>query len=109
MNLQKEKVKEIEKAIERLNIKVSSVNKKIKNRYQINIDQNKFKKILLNKDSVNKNEDRIDISTKDDLMQKIIWLENKNKKMTTYISILILFFLLLVVISIDLNILGATS
>ncbi len=109
MNLQKEKVKEIEKAIERLNIKVSSVNKKIKNRYQMNINQNKFKKILLNKDSVNKNEDIIDISTKDDLMQKIIWLENKNKKMTTYISILILFFLLLVVISIDLNILGAKS
>ena len=109
MNLQKEKAKEIEKAIERLNIKVSSVNKKIKNRYQISIDQNKFKKILLNKESVNKNEDRIDVSTKDDLMQKIIWLESKNKKMTTYISILILFFLLLVVISIDLNILGATS
>jgi len=109
MNLQKEKAKEIEKAIERLNIKVSSVNKKIKNRYQVNIDQNKFKKILSNKDSGNKNEDRIDISTNDDLMQKIIWLENKNKKMTTCISLLILFFILLVVISIDLNILGATS
>ena len=109
MNLQKEKTKDIEKAIEKLNIKVSSVNKKIKNRYQVNVDKNKFKKILLNKDSGNKNEDRIDILIKDDLVQKIIWLENKNKKMTTYISLLILFFILLVVIFIDLNILGATS
>ena len=109
MNLQKEKAKDIEKAIEKLNIKVSSVNKKIKNRYQVNVDKNKFKKILLNKDSGNKNEDRIDILIKDDLIQKIIWLENKNKKMTTYISLLILFFILLVVIFIDLNILGATS
>ena len=108
MNLQKEKAKDIEKAIEKLNIKVSSVNKKIKNRYQVNVDKNKFKKILLNKDSGNKNEDRIDILIKDDLIQKIIWLENKNKKMTTYISLLILFFILLVVIFIDLNILGAT-
>ena len=109
MNLQKEKAKDIKKAIEKLNIKVSSVNKKIKNRYQVNVDKNKFKKILLNKDSGNKNEDRIDILIKDDLIQKIIWLENKNKKMTTYISLLILFFILLVVIFIDLNILGATS
>ena len=109
MNLQKEKAKDIEKAIEKLNIKVSSVNKKIKNRYQVNVDKNQFKKILLNKDSGNKNEDRIDILIKDDLIQKIIWLENKNKKMTTYISLLILFFILLVVIFIDLYILGATS
>ena len=109
MNLQKEKTKDIEKAIEKLNIKVSSVNKKIKNRYQVNVDKNKFKKILLNKDSGNKNEDRIDILIKDDLIQKIIWLENKNKKMTTYISLLILFFILLIIISIDLNIPGATS
>ena len=109
MNLQKEKAKDIEKAIEKLNIKVSSVNKKIKNRYQVNVDKNKFKKILLNKDSGNKIEDRIDILIKDDLIQKIIWLENKNKKMTTYISLLILFFILLVVIFIDLYILGATS
>ena len=109
MNLQKEKAKDIEKAIEKLNIKVSSVNKKIKNRYQVGVDQNKFKKILLNKDSGSKNEDKTDILIKDDLIQKIIWLENKNKKMTTYISLLILFFILLVVIFIDLNILGATS
>jgi len=109
MNLQKEKAKDIEKAIEKLNIKVSSVNKKIKNHYQVNVDKNKFKKILLNKDSGNKNEDRIDILIKDDLIQKIIWLENKNKKMTTYISLLILFFILLIIISIDLNIPGATS
>ena len=109
MNLQKEKAKDIEKAIEKLNIKVSSVNKKIKNRYQVNVDKNKFKKILLNKDSGNKNEDKIDILIKDDLIQKIMWLENKNKKMTTYISLLILFFILLVVIFIDLKILGATS
>ena len=108
MNLQKEKAKDIEKAIEKLNIKVSSVNKKIKNRYQVDVDQNKFKKILLNKDSGSKNEDKTDILIKDDLIQKIIWLENKNKKMTTYISLLILFFILLVVIFIDLNILGAT-
>tara|TARA_Y100001970_G_C14019878_1_gene742924 strand:- start:525 stop:854 length:330 start_codon:yes stop_codon:yes gene_type:complete len=108
MNLQKEKAKDIEKAIEKLNIKVSSVNKKIKNRYQVGVDQNKFKKILLNKDSGSKNEDKTDILIKDDLIQKIIWLENKNKKMTTYISLLILFFILLVVIFIDLNILGAT-
>ena len=109
MNLQKEKAKDIEKAIEKLNIKVSSVNKKIKNRYQVDVDQNKFKKILLNKDSGSKNEDKTDILIKDDLIQKIIWLENKNKKMTTYISLLILFFILLIIISIDLNILGATS
>ena len=108
MNLQKEKAKDIEKAIEKLNIKVSSVNKKIKNRYQVGVDQNKFKKILLNKDSGSKNEDKTDILIKDDLIQKIIWLEKKNKKMTTYISLLILFFILLVVIFIDLNILGAT-
>ena len=108
MNLQKEKAKDIEKAIEKLSIKVSYVNKKIKNRYQVNVDKNKFKKIVLNKDSGNKIEDRIDILIKDDLIQKIIWLENKNKKMTTYISLLILFFILLVVIFIDLNILGAT-
>ena len=109
MNLQKEKAKDIEKAIEKLNIKVSSVNKKIKNRYQVNVDQNKFKKILLNKDPGSKNEDKTDILIKDDLIQKIMWLENKNKKMTTYISLLILFFILLVVIFIDLKILGATS
>ena len=109
MNLQKEKAKDIEKAIEKLNIKVSSVNKKIKNRYQVGVDQNKFKKILLNKDSGSKNEDKTDILIKDDLIQKIIWLEKKNKKMTTYISLLILFFILLVVIFIDLYILGATS
>ena len=109
MNLQKEKAKDIEKAIEKLNIKVSSVNKKIKNRYQVGVDQNKFKKILLNKDSGSKNEDKTDILIKDDLIQKIIWLEKKNKKMTTYISLLILFFILLIIISIDLNIPGATS
>ena len=109
MNLQKEKAKEIEKVLLRLNIKVSSLNKKIKDRYQVNMDQNKFKKILFNKDSGSKNENRIDIPTKDDLIQKIIWLENKNKKITTYISLLVLLFILLVVISIDLNILGATS
>ena len=109
MNLQKEKAKDIKKAIEKLNIKVSSVNKKIKNRYQVDVDQNKFKKILLNKDSGSKNEDKTDILIKDDLIQKIIWLEKKNKKMTTYISLLILFFILLVVIFIDLSILGATS
>ena len=109
MNLQKEKAKDIKKAIEKLNIKVSSVNKKIKNRYQVGVDQNKFKKILLNKDSGSKNEDKTDILIKDDLIQKIIWLENKNKKMTTYISLLILFFILLIIISIDLNIPGATS
>ena len=109
MNLQKEKAKDIKKAIEKLNIKVSSVNKKIKNRYQVGVDQNKFKKILLNKDSGSKNEDKTDILIKDDLIQKIIWLEKKNKKMTTYISLLILFFILLIIISIDLNIPGATS
>ena len=109
MNLQKEKAKDIEKAIEKLNIKVSSVNKKIKNHYQVNVDKNKFKKILLNKDSGSKNEDKTDILIKDDLIQKIIWLEKKNKKMTTYISLLILFFILLIIISIDLNIPGATS
>ena len=101
MNFQKEKMEVLEIAIESLHTKVSSINKKIKKYAQP--DDNNFKKIRLNTKINEKSAEGVKTLGRDDLLKTISKLENKNKKMTTYISLLILFFILLVIISFDLN------
>ena len=101
MNFKKEKMEDLEIAIESLHTKVSSINKKIKKYAQA--DDNNFKRISLNTKIYEENVEGVKTLGRDDLLKTISKLENKNKKMTTYISLLILFFILLVIISIDLN------
>lgn len=101
MNFQKEKLEDLEIAIESLHSKVSFINDKIKNRARA--DDNNFKKIRLNTKINEKSVEGVKTLGKDDLLKTISKLEKKNKKMTTYISLLILFFILLAIISVDLN------
>ena len=106
MTLNTIKIKDLENALDNLNIKVTSVNEKIKNHnrsYSNSKDPNlKNKKIVSIKNGIEK-KDYAPINN-DELLEKILRLERKNKNMETYLSLIILFLIILMVFSIDSNI-----
>ena len=107
MTLNTKKIKDLENALDSLNIKVTSVNEKIKNhnRSHSNLkDSNlKNKKMVSIKNEVEK-KDYVPINN-DELLEKVLKLEKKNKNMETFLSLIILFLIILMVFSIDSNIL----
>ena len=107
MTLNTKKIKELENALDSLNIKVTSVNEKIKshNRSHSNSkypDLKNKKMVSINNAIEKKNYAPIN---NDELLEKILRLEKKNKNMETYLSLIILFLIILMVFSIDSNIL----
>ena len=107
MTLNTKKIKELENALDSLNIKVTSVNEKIKshNRSHSNSkdpDLKNKKMISINNEIEKKTYAPIN---NDELLEKILRLEKKNKSMETYLSLIILFLIILMVFLIDSNIL----
>lgn len=111
MTLNTKKIKELENALDSLNIKVTSVNEKIKshNRSHSNSkdpDLKNKKMVSINNEIEKKNYAPIN---NDEMLEKILRLEKKNKNMETYLSLIILFLIILMVFSIDSNILTKMS
>ena len=111
MTLNTKKIKDLENALDSLNIKVASVNEKIKNHNRSH--SNSKDPDLKNKKMVSINNE-IEKKTyapinNDEMLEKILRLEKKNKNMETYLSLIILFLIILMVFSIDSNILTKMS
>ncbi len=102
MTLNTIKIKDLENALDNLNIKVTSVNEKIKNHNRSH--NNSIDPDLKNKKMVpinNEIEKKIYAPiNNNELLEKILRLEKKNKNMETYLSLIILFLIILMVFSI---------
>ena len=97
MTLNTKKIKELENALDSLNIKVTSVNEKIKshNRSHSNSkdpDLKNKKMVSINNEIEKKTYAPIN---NDEMLEKILRLEKKNKNMETYLSLIILFLIIL--------------